>query len=85
MKANKTYGYDAKLPLVCEVYLLALGAHLQAMKDAKERRERGENTGDSVATRTRASATSPMRIASRLETWVGRQSQPQVRRLLGRR
>ena len=45
LKANKTYGYDAKLPLVCEVYLLALGAHLQAMKDAKERRERGEKHG----------------------------------------
>jgi hypothetical protein len=42
-RGNKAYGYDAKLlPLVCEVYLLARDAHLKALKDAQERRARGE-------------------------------------------
>jgi hypothetical protein len=44
LKGNKAYGYDAKLlPLVCEVYLLARDAHLAALKDAQERRVKGEN------------------------------------------
>lgn len=43
-RGNKAYGYDAKLlPMVCEVYLLARDAHLKALKDAQERRERGES------------------------------------------
>lgn len=43
-RGNKAYGYDAKLlPLVCEVYLLARDAHLKALKDAQERRARGED------------------------------------------
>ena len=42
-KGNRAYGYDAKLlPLVCEVYLSARDAHLEAMKEAQLRRERGE-------------------------------------------
>jgi hypothetical protein len=42
-RGNKAYGYDARLlPLVCEVYLLARDEHLRALKDAQERRERGE-------------------------------------------
>lgn len=42
-RGNKAYGYDAKLlPLVCEVYLLARDEHLRALKEAQERRERGE-------------------------------------------
>jgi P63C domain len=41
---RKAYGYDATLlPLVCEVYLSARDAHLEAMKHAQSRRERGEN------------------------------------------
>jgi hypothetical protein len=41
---RKAYGYNATLlPLVCEVYLSARDAHLDAMKDAQARRERGEN------------------------------------------
>ncbi len=43
-RGNRAFGYDAKLlPLVCEVYLLARDAHLRALKDAQEARERGEN------------------------------------------
>lgn len=43
-RGNKAYGYDARLlPMVCEVYLLARDAHLKALKDAQERRSRGEN------------------------------------------
>jgi len=43
-RGNKAYGYDARLlPMVCEVYLLARDAHLKALKDAQERREKGEN------------------------------------------
>ena len=43
IRGNKAYGYDAKLlPLVCEVYLLARDAHLAALKDAQERRKKGE-------------------------------------------
>lgn len=42
-RGNKAYGYDAKLlPMVCEVYLLARDAHMEALKDAQERRRRGE-------------------------------------------
>jgi hypothetical protein len=42
-KGNRGYGYDAKLlPLVCEVYLSARDAHLEAMRGAQLRRERGE-------------------------------------------
>jgi hypothetical protein len=37
MRGGKAYGYDAKLlPLVCEVYLKARDAHLDAMKKAQE-------------------------------------------------
>src|SRR6266567_2997631 len=43
LRGGKAYGYDAKLlPLVCEVYLLARDAHLEALKEAQERRKRGE-------------------------------------------
>jgi len=43
-RGNKAYGYDARLlPMVCEVYLLARDAHLKGLKDAQERRTRGEN------------------------------------------
>lgn len=43
MRGNKAYGYDARLlPMVCEVYLLARDAHLEALKGAQERRRRGE-------------------------------------------
>ncbi len=36
-RGGKAYGYDARLlPLVCEVYLKARDAHLQALKDAQE-------------------------------------------------
>ena len=43
-RGNKAYGYDARLmPMVCEVYLLARDAHLRAMKEAQERRARGES------------------------------------------
>jgi hypothetical protein len=43
-RGNKAYGYDARLlPMVCEVYLLARDAHMKAMKEAQERREKGEN------------------------------------------
>jgi hypothetical protein len=42
-RGNKAYGYDAKLlPLVCEVYLLARDAHLQALKDAQQQRGQGK-------------------------------------------
>lgn len=42
-RGNKAYGYDARLlPLVCEVYLLARDEHLRVLKEAQERRERGE-------------------------------------------
>lgn len=53
LKANKTYGYDAKLPLVCEVYLLALGAHLQAMK-ARRNAGSGARTRGTVWPRAHA-------------------------------
>lgn len=44
MRGNKAYGYDARLlPMVCEVYLLARDAHLAALREAQEQRERGEN------------------------------------------
>jgi P63C domain len=43
LRGNRAYGYDAKLlPMVCEVYLRARDAHLEALKDAQERRKRGE-------------------------------------------
>jgi hypothetical protein len=43
-RGSRAYGYDARLlPLVCEVYLLARDEHLRALKDAQERRERGED------------------------------------------
>src|SRR5262249_49041956 len=43
LRGNRAYGYDARLlPLVCEVYLLARDAHLAAMKDAQEKRRKGE-------------------------------------------
>jgi hypothetical protein len=43
-RGNRAYGYDARLlPMVCEVYLLARDAHLRALKEAQERRERGES------------------------------------------
>jgi hypothetical protein len=43
-RGNRAYGYDARLlPMVCEVYLLARDAHLKALKEAQERRARGEN------------------------------------------
>ena len=43
MKGNRAFGYDANLlPAVCEVYLLARDAHFEAMKDAQERRAKGE-------------------------------------------
>jgi hypothetical protein len=43
-RGKKAYGYDARLlPMVCEVYLLARDAHLKALKEAQERREKGEN------------------------------------------
>ena len=43
LRGGRAYGYDAKLlPLVCEVYLLARDAHLEALKEAQERRRRGE-------------------------------------------
>jgi hypothetical protein len=43
-RGNRAYGYDARLlPMVCEVYLLARDAHLKALKNAQERRARGEN------------------------------------------
>lgn len=42
-RGNKAYGYDARLlPMVCEVYLLARDAHLKALKEAQDRRARGE-------------------------------------------
>ncbi len=42
-RGNKAYGYDARLlPLVCEVYLLARDAHLNAHKEAQASRSRGE-------------------------------------------
>jgi hypothetical protein len=44
VRGNRAYGYDAKLlPMVCEVYLRARDAHLEALKDAQERRKKGEN------------------------------------------
>ena len=43
IRGQKAYGYDARLlPLVCEVYLLARDAHIESLKAANERRERGE-------------------------------------------
>jgi hypothetical protein len=43
-RGNKAYGYDARLlPMVCEVYLLARDAHLKAMREAQERRAKGES------------------------------------------
>ena len=43
-RGKRAYGYDAKLlPLVCEVYLKARDAHLEALTDAQDRRKRGEN------------------------------------------
>jgi hypothetical protein len=42
-RGSRAYGYDARLlPLVCEVYLLARDEHMRALKNAQERRERGE-------------------------------------------
>jgi P63C domain len=44
LRGNRAYGYDAKLlPMVCEVYLRARDAHLEALKDAQDRRKKGEN------------------------------------------
>jgi hypothetical protein len=43
LRGNKAYGYDAKLlPLVCEVYLRARDAHVEALQEAHERRRKGE-------------------------------------------
>lgn len=43
-RGKRAFGYDARLlPLVCEVYLKARDAHLAALKDAQERRKRGED------------------------------------------
>ena len=43
-RGKKAYGYDARLlPMVCEVYLLARDAHLKALKEAQERRQKGED------------------------------------------
>lgn len=43
-RGKRAYGYDAKLlPLVCEVYLKARDAHLEALSEARDRRKRGEN------------------------------------------
>jgi hypothetical protein len=43
LRGNRAYGYDAKLlPMVCEVYLRARDAHLEALKEAQERRKKGE-------------------------------------------
>jgi hypothetical protein len=43
LRGIKAYGYDARLmPMVCEVYLKARDAHLEALKDAQERRKRGQ-------------------------------------------
>ena len=43
-RGKRAYGYDAKLlPLVCEVYLKARDAHLEALSEAQDRRKRGEN------------------------------------------
>ena len=42
-RGQKAYGYDARLlPLVCEVYLMARDAHLDALKKAQAKRDRGE-------------------------------------------
>ncbi len=44
-KGARAYGYNARLlPLVCEVYLLARDAHLKALKEAQEKRARGEKS-----------------------------------------
>jgi hypothetical protein len=43
-RGARAYGYDAQLlPMVCEVYLKARDAHLKALKEAQQKRERGEN------------------------------------------
>jgi hypothetical protein len=43
-RGKRAFGYDARLlPLVCEVYLKARDAHLAALKEAQERRKRGED------------------------------------------
>jgi hypothetical protein len=43
VRGNRAFGYDARLlPMVCEVYLKARDAHMDALQHAQERRRRGE-------------------------------------------